>query len=66
MTALLVDDPALALLAALDRLPMGEPLPPEEEAELARREADVHAGMPMRGHALVANALEQRRADRGG
>jgi hypothetical protein len=58
MTAALVEDPALVLRAALDRLPIGEPLPPEEEAELARREADVRAGMPMRSHAHVTKALE--------
>jgi hypothetical protein len=37
----LVDDPVLAALA---RAPVGEPLPPELEAEYERREADVTAG----------------------
>lgn len=60
MTVAFVEDPAVALRAALDRLPVGDPLPPEEEAELARREADVRAGMPMRSHTDVTKALEER------
>jgi hypothetical protein len=61
MVVALVEDPALALRAALELLPIGEPVPPEDEAELARREAEVRAGMPMRSHAHVTKAVEEQR-----